>query len=286
MSTSYLNGQYITRKNAKISIEDRGFNFSDGVYEVFCFSNRNILDYKQHLKRLKRSLKEIKINFPFSNTSTLKLIIERLILINRINSGIIYLQITRGSSVRNHLFPENINSNIIINLYPEKDLSDVKKGIKVVTLPDLRWKRCDIKSISLLPNVLGKQSAKDLGVYEVWQTYGNEIISEGTTSNSFIVSKNNEIITHPSNYKILGGITRSNILKIAKKNKFKVLEKEFKLNQAYKSKEAFLTSSTVGILPVIKINQEVIGNGELGSVTKELMELFNSFLKKQIKKNE
>tara|TARA_A100001015_G_scaffold223936_1_gene252372 strand:- start:884 stop:1726 length:843 start_codon:yes stop_codon:yes gene_type:complete len=280
MGISYVNGRYVNKSEASISIEDRGFNFSDGIYEVIKFSKKKILNYERHLKRLKRSLKEIKIPLPFYNLNTLEIIIKKLIVFNPYKNGIVYLQITRGSSTRNHLFPQNTNLNIVINLYPQKDSSILKQGVDVITASDLRWKRCDIKSISLLPNVLGKQKAFDSGVYELWLTYDKNIISEGTTSNSFIVKDNNTILTHPKNNKILGGVTRESVISIARKNKINVLEKKFTINEAYKCKEAFLTSTTVGILPVKKIDNHLINNSVVGSITLKLMKLYESFLRK------
>ena len=280
MGISYVNGRYLHKSIANISIEDRGFNFSDGIYEVMNFSKKKILNYQKHIKRLKRSLKEIKIPLPFYNLSTLEIIIKKLISFNSYNSGTIYLQITRGSSNRNHLFPNNTKLNIVINIYPQKDLSSLKKGVDIITAPDLRWKRCDIKSISLLANVLGKQKAFDLGVYELWLTYNKGIISEGTTSNCFIVKNNNTILTHPKNNKILGGVTRESVIEIARKNKINVFEKEFTVNQAYKCKEAFLTSTTVGILPVKKIDDYSINKAIIGSITLKLMKLYEDFLRK------
>ena len=280
MGISYVNGRYLYKSIASISIEDRGFNFSDGVYEVMSFSKKNILNYQKHIKRLKRSLKEIKIPSPFYNLSTLEIIIKKLISFNSYNSGIIYLQITRGSSNRNHLFPKNTDLNIVINIYPQKDISSLKKGVDIITAPDLRWKRCDIKSISLLANVLGKQKAFELGVYELWLTYNKDIISEGTTSNCFIVKNKNTILTHPKNNKILGGVTRESVIEIARKNKINVFEKEFTVNQAYKCKEAFLTSTTVGILPVKKIDNYSINKAIIGTITLKLMKLYEDFLKK------
>ncbi len=279
MSISYVNGKYLSKDKATISIEDRGFNFSDGVYEVINFSEGKILNFKKHVQRLERSLSEIEIIFPFANKKILELIIEKLISFNYFDNGFIYLQITRGSSSRNHLFPLNTLPNIVISLYPKKNNKILERGVKVISSADLRWGRCDIKSVCLLANVLGKQMAYNKNVYEVWQTYNNGIISEGTTSNSFIVSKNQAIITHPKNNKILGGVTRDLVLEIAKKNKMKIQEREFKLKEVYNADEAFLTSTTVGILPVLKINDRTINNGIIGKVTKKLIELHKSYLK-------
>lgn len=281
MEISYLNGKFIPKVEAKISIEDRGFNFSDGVYEVIRFSNNVLFNYKKHITRLKNSLKSLDIKNPFKNIDSLKFIIFNLIDLNNIKSGFLYVQITRGTSIRNHVYPENIKPNIIISIFPEKKNIFIKHGVSVITSPDLRWKRCDIKSISLLPNVLGKLKAINTGNYEVWQTNANNQITEGTTSNSFIILKNNVIMTHPKNNHILGGVTRDVVIKIAKKNNFIINEKAFTVREAEKCKEAFLTSTTVGIIPVISINKKLISK-EPGCLTKNLIKLFNEDLRKQI----
>tara|TARA_E500000178_G_C17023037_1_gene756542 strand:- start:564 stop:1424 length:861 start_codon:yes stop_codon:yes gene_type:complete len=285
MSISYVNGRYLPKKNAKISIEDRGFNFSDGVYELIKFSNLFLLNFEDHTQRLENSLSSIEIVFPFSNKISLKIIINNLIKLNNFESGYVYVQVTRGTAKRDHKFPLNVKSNVIISIFPEKDYKDLLKGIKVKIFPDLRWSRCDIKSISLLPNVLGKEKAHKLGVYEIWQKNINSEITEGTTSNSFIVNHNDEIQTHPKNNNILGGVTRNLVIALAKKNDLKVKEKPFNVKEAYNCKEAFLTSTTVGILPVLSIDEMRISSGKPGEITKLLIAIFQKYQRKQSIKN-
>ena len=282
MQISFLNGQFISKHDAKVSIEDRGFNFADGVYEVINFKDLVLLNFSKHLKRLKRSLSETKIKSPFINMNSLHLIIKNLIHLNSVNEGFIYIQITRGTSQRNHLFPKNALANIVISLYPHKNFDILKKGVKVKLSSDLRWKRCDIKTISLLPNVLGKQLAHELGVYELWLINSKKKITEGTTSNAFIILDNGKILTHPKNNFILGGVTRDSVIEVAKQNKLELEEKAFTLSQAFSAKEAFLTSTTVGVLPVLSIDDKIISKGKIGSVTQKLMKLYDDYLSKQI----
>ena len=257
MTIYYVNGSYQSRSKALISVEDRGFNFSDGVYEVIGFTKQKLLNFKKHTIRLKRSLDNLNITHPFRNFKSLELIISNLINLNSTENGFIYLQITRGSAKRNHLFPNNVTPNVVIFTFANKDLKNLIKGVSVGISQDLRWLRCDIKSISLLPNLLEKQKASDKGFYEIWQSRNNHI-TEGSTSNAFIVNSKNVIFTHPANNLILGGVTRDCVISIAKSNGFLVKEKSFTINDIQKCKEAFLTSTTVGVLPVIKIDKCII----------------------------
>ena len=282
MQYNYLNGKFLNKNESKISTEDRGFNFADGIYEVIAFRKKNLLNYSKHINRLKFSLQSLKINSPFKNLSSLNFILKYLIEINFIENGFIYLQITRGSSERNHLYSSKLKSNLFISIFQTKNFSKYKKtGVKVITSNDIRWKRCDIKSISLLANVIGKQAAFRMKAYETWQKDKN-YITEGTTSNAFII-KNKKIFTHKKNNYILGGVTRDAVIEIIKKKKIKLVEKKFSIDDAFGADEAFLTSTTVGILPVIKIDNKKVSNGKIGSLTKELMFDYEVYLEKQIK---
>ena len=282
MSICYVNGSYEEKNSAMISIQDRGFNFSDGVYEVMSFFGNQVINFDKHVKRLAKSLDGLRIQKPLTNYKSLELILKKLIKLNKLNKGFVYLQITRGSSSRNHLFPKLSNPNIVIFTFTAKlDKKLIQSGVKVRLTEDLRWKRCDIKSISLLPNVLEKQNAFENGMYESWQKRNN-LITEGSTSNAFIVNRNGFIQTHPANNFILGGVTRDTLIEIAKKNKIKVIEKAFSSSDLFSSKEAFLTSTTAKILPVVKINEKTIGNGKPGQVTQALIKMYNELVKCQI----
>tara|TARA_B100001057_G_scaffold455260_1_gene501649 strand:+ start:720 stop:1571 length:852 start_codon:yes stop_codon:yes gene_type:complete len=281
MLTYYVNGSYLNKADALISVEDRGFNFSDGVYEVIAFNEKKLLNFNKHISRLKKSLGGISIKSPFFNFKSLELIILHLIDLNHLNKGFIYLQITRGSAKRNHLFPKKVKPNVIIFAFSNKNIDNLLKGVKVGTSEDARWLRCDLKSISLLPNLLEKQKAYERGLYEIWQKR-DSIITEGSTSNAFIVDSSNKILTHPKNNLILGGVTRDCVISLAKKNKILFEEKAFTMNDIKKCKEAFLTSTTVGVLPVIKIDNLIINNKKTGEITKKIINLYNQFLNNQI----
>ena len=257
MSFSYINGSYTNNIDAQISVEDRGFNFSDGVYEVIGFRKGKLLNFNRHLNRLSKSLIDLQISKPFTNQNSLKIIINHLLKLNDINNGFLYIQITRGTARRNHLFPNNIKPNVVIFTFSRGGLDKIKKGVNVGLTKDQRWMRCDIKSISLLANVLDKQKGHERGFFEVWQSRKN-FITEGTTSNAFIVNKKSQIYTHPKNNFILGGVTRDCVVEIAVKNNLKVIEKAFDINDIKNCNEAFLTSTTLGVVPVIKIEDIVI----------------------------
>ena len=277
METYFINGHYSHRHDANISVEDRGFNFADGVYEVIAFMNGKILNFEKHIKRLERSLNEIRINNPYDNMKSLEIIFKQLIKKNKILSGFLYLQITRGSATRKHEFPTKISPNVVIFCLNTKNNELLNQGVKVGLSDDLRWKRCDIKSISLLPNLLEKQKATENGFYEIWQTR-EDLITEGSTSNAFIVNSEDTILTHPANKFILGGVTRDCVIEIAKQQGLKLVEKSFSKNDLRSCNEAFLSSTTVGILPVIQVDNIVIKDGKPGKFTIELIKNYKKFL--------
>ena len=280
MSFCFINGSYEYQNEALISVEDRGFNFSDGVYEVISFRLNKLLNFDKHLKRLNYSLSELKIISPFSNYKSLNIISKYLLKINNLSDGFLYLQITRGTASRNHLFPKNPEPNIIIFTFANKNLEKIKNGVKICLNNDYRWLRCDIKSISLLSNVLEKQKGYERGFFETWLMRNNKI-TEGTTSNAFIINKKNQIITHPLNHKILGGVTRDNVLEIAEQNSIKVIEKPFNIKDIKDCSEAFLTSTTLGVIPVIQIEDMIINNKRVGLITKMLAHKYEEFLTRQ-----
>ena len=239
-------------------------------------------NYEKHIRRLNRSLLGLKIQKPMQNFKSLELVIKKLIKLNSSHEGFLYLQITRGTSSRNHLFPKSTKPNIVIFTFSVKvDKKMIQKGVKVRLTDDLRWKRCDIKSISLLPNVLEKQIAYEKGMYESWQKR-SEFITEGSTSNAFIVNEKGEIQTHPANNLILGGVTRDTVIEIAKNNKLTVKEESFSTSDLFLSKEAFLTSTTARVLPVIKVDNKKVSNGKPGRITKILIEKYDDLIKNQI----
>tara|TARA_A100001011_G_scaffold397646_1_gene499343 strand:+ start:5804 stop:6655 length:852 start_codon:yes stop_codon:yes gene_type:complete len=271
----YVNGDYKNFKEAEVHVEDRGYQFADGVYEVFAILNSKIVDYEGHIKRLYRSLKELRITSPIQKKSY-KFHINEIIKRNIIKDGLIYLQITRGVASRDFKFPKNSKSSIVIigkNIPSNYYRNSFNKGIKVKTTKDLRWKRVDIKSLNLLPPVLAKQNAVDNGFEEAWLLDEDDYITEGSSSNAWIV-KNKTVITRPVSNSILNGITRSTLIKSLKKIGYKFSERKFNLNDIKDADEAFITSATQFVMPVIAINNMRIGNGHVGEFAKLFKEIY------------
>ena len=276
---AYLNSKYINFKQAYIHIEDRGLQFSDSVYEVVSFFNDNLIDFNFHFYRLKYSLRQLNIKY-YPKKIVLKKIFNKLIKINKIKSGIVYLQITRGVQSRDHSYLNNLTPNVIIYVQkkPLNIISNKFKGEKAITYNDLRWKRRDIKSVSLLANVLAKSEASKKNAYEAI-LIDNGKITEATSSNVWII-KNKTLITHPANTDILKGITRETIKKIIKKNNLKLKEKSFTIKELYNADEVFITSSTSFVTPIIKIDSKIISKGKIGNISSQLAILYtNLFIK-------
>ncbi len=275
----YLNNKYINYKAANIHIEDRGFQFSDSVYEVIKVIKKKILDYDFHVRRLKYSTKELNFNFKLDKKKLYKIFIN-LIKKNKLNNGTIYLQVTRGVQNREHAYNKNLKPNIIIytnnknfNL-PNKNY----KGFKAITYPDIRWARPDIKTTSLLANILAATYASNKGAYEAIFFKGN-IITEAAHSNVWIIKKN-KIITHPANKEILKGVTRTVLINIIYSNGLILKEKKFTKKELYNADEVFITSSGSLITPIIQVDSSKINNGKIGTITKTLaLNLYKSIIK-------
>ncbi len=264
-SVSYVNGSYVDHSEARVSIEDRGYQFADGVYEVFAVINKKIVDYDDHLNRLFRSLKEISLVTPIAKDAYL-VHIRNLVRKNYITNGIIYLQISRGVASRDFKFPINTKPSIVITakrISMENYYEKFKRGIKVKITEDLRWKRVDIKTLNLLPPVLAKQEAIESGCDEAWMTDADGYITEGSSSNAWILIKN-KLITTPTSSSILKGITRTTLIRSLKNKNIQLIEKRFNKKDIKKSSEAFITSATQFVMPVIKIDNNKIGNGRVG----------------------
>jgi D-alanine transaminase len=265
----YLNSKYIPFKDAKIPIEDRGFQFSDSVYEVVKIINKKILDFDFHMRRLQFSTSELNFNFKV-NSELLKKIFENLIIRNKLSNGIIYFQITRGVQSREHAYKKNLKPNVIIYTAKKKFNLPNKnfKGFKAITYPDIRWGRPDIKTTSLLANIIASTEAKNKGAYETILVKGKKI-TEASHSNVWIV-KGKKIITHPANKEILKGVTRTVLINIIQSLGFKLIEKEFSLKELYNSDEIFITSSGSLITPITQIDNVKINNKKIGKITKVL----------------
>ena len=273
---AYVNGRYCNLNEQAVSIEDRGFQFADGVYEVIKVVDGRICDLERHLVRLERSLSELKLQQPMSRTA-LTLIVEETFKRNKIFNAIIYIQVSRGIAPRNHLFPKSPRSSLVVTVRraPFPSANEAGRGCSVVSAPDQRWARCDIKSISLLPNVLAKQAAHQQGSREAWLFDEDGFVTEGSSSNAYIIDSEGRLITRGLGSEILGGITRFNVLEIARTAGIEVIERAFTLEEAKSAREAFLTSTTSLIMPVVQIDDTVIANGVPGSLTLELQQRYN-----------
>ena len=215
---AYVNGLYVPHRDGAVHIEDRGFQFADGVYEVIAVRHGRLVDAEGHMKRLDRSLSEVRIAWPVARRA-LGFILAEVVRRNRVRHGMVYLQITRGVAPRNFPFPKNTPGSLVVTsrAMPPFDLAANLRGVEVVTMPDIRWKRPDIKSISLLPNVLGKQRAMESGAFEGWMLDAKGQVTEGTSSNAWIVTGKGELVTRPTaDNAILSGITRQAIITVAK----------------------------------------------------------------------
>ncbi len=272
---AYVNGRFLPIGRAEVAIEDRGYQFADGVYEVIKAVDGVPRDLERHLARLERSLAALRIPPPMS-ARALALVIGEALARNPIRKAIVYLQVTRGVAPRNHLFPHDARPSLVITVRRAPFPSDRERaeGVAVISLPDQRWGRCDIKSISLLANLLAKQQAAEAGCREAWLVDGEGRVTEGSASNAYIVDSEGRLVTHPSGPRILGGITRSVVLELAREAGIEVVERPFTLEEAKAAREAFLTSTTSLILPVTRIDERAVANGVPGSTTRHLARLY------------
>ena len=281
----FINGVYLEENNAKISIFDRGLLFSDSVYEVTAVIDNKLIDFPAHVLRLKRSLNELKIKNTFDKKYLLE-IHRNLLNKNPFSNkeGLIYMQVTRGSTERDFLIN---NSNIEPNIFAftqEKILTETiykDNGLKIITIEDLRWQRKDIKTTQLLFASLAKTEAHEKGADDAWLIDEDKYINEGTSNNAYIIDNDNNIITRNLSNKLLPGITRQTILEVAKKLKLTVNERPFTIDEAISANEAFISSASTLIAPVVKINNIIIGNGKIGPITGILRETYIKISKNQ-----
>ena len=277
---AYVNGRYLRHAEAQVHVEDRGYQFSDGVYEVILIKNGKMIDEEQHLERLKKSLSSLEINPPMKR-APMRHVMRELIKRNKFQNGIVYIQITRGVAAREHSFPKYSKPALVMTArrIATKTNDEIEAGVKVITIDDIRWKRCDIKSTSLLPNVLGKQTARRQGAYEAWMVDASGFVTEGTSTNAWIVTTDGKLITAELGSNILSGITRDTFIKIIHKLNYKLEERQFSVEEAKNAREAFFTSSTSFLTPVSEIDGVVIGNGRAGSVSMELIKAYDNYMK-------
>jgi D-alanine transaminase len=276
---AYVNGAYRRHAEASVHIEDRGYQFGDGVYEVCEICDGALVDETPHLARLQRSLAALRIVLPVS-VEALKIVMREIIARNRVHDGLAYIQVTRGVAPRDHGFPSQARASLVVSAKANDRRSGDSRaavGVKVIALPDERWRRPDIKSLQLLPNVLAKQSAREQGAYEAWLVDGQGRITEGSSTNAWILTKDGALVTRQTDQAILSGVTRATVIAALAAEGLRVEERPFTLEETYAAREAFLTSAGNGVLPVVAINDRAIGDGGPGATTLALREKFRRF---------
>lgn len=270
---AYVNGRYLSLNKAKVAVEDRGFQFADGVYEVCEVRGGRLVDESRHLARLNRSLGELRIAQPMS-TAALGVVLRETIRRNRVRDGIVYVQVTRGVARRDFPFPASQTRPSLVVTARNSNLKSLERvaveGIAVITVPDIRWRRVDIKSVALLPNVLAKQAARERGAREAWLVDPQGNVTEGGSSTAWIVSRDGKLITHPLGYDILPGVTRSVVIDMIEAQGLAFEERCFSVEEAYAAREAFITSASQIVLPVVSIDGRPVGNGAPGLIATAL----------------
>ncbi|OCC03318.1 D-amino-acid transaminase [Labrys sp. WJW] len=282
---AYVNGVYVPLRDACVHIEDRGFQFADGVYEVCEVFGGRLIDETRHLARLKRSLSELGIGMPVGE-GALKVILRETVRRNRVRNGLVYLQVTRGAARRDFVFPAADTPPTLVVTARSVDRSKAEagaaNGISVISLPDNRWERVDIKSTGLLPNALARQRAKERGAKEAWFVDKDGYVTEGAASNAWIITRENTLLTRPAESGILRGVTRTTLLDLARRDNLLVSERPFTLAEAKAAKEAFVTAATALVMPVVRIDDTVIGDGKPGALTARLRARFHEVAERSL----
>ena len=271
---AYVNGSYLPAAEATVSIFDRGFLFADGVYEVTAVLDGRLIDAKAHFARLERSLRELDMAWPVT-LDELYEVHRQLIVRNELHSGGVYMQITRGAAERDFAYP--VDTPTTLTAFTQaKELLDppaARTGVAVVTVPDIRWQRRDIKSIALLAQAMSKQAAVEKGAYEGWMVEDG-YVTEGTASSAFIVTADDRVVTRPLSHSILPGVTRAALMRLAEEAPVVIEERLFTPDEAYAAKEAFLTSSSSFVMPIVRIDDRPVGDGKPGPITQTLRRLY------------
>ena len=273
---AYVNGRYVPHREAAVHIEDRGYQFADGVYEVCEVARGHIVDVTRHLDRLDRSLRELRIDQPMSRKA-LEIVLREVVNRNRVVDGLVYVQVTRGVAGRDFLFPADTKPSLVMTakkVDPALAQRRAEGGIKVITVPENRWDRVDIKSVGLLPNVLAKQKAKEAGAQEAWFVDADGKVKEGGSSNAWIVTADGVMVTRPADHGILRGITRTTLFDVARKLGLTIEERGFSVDEAKAAREAFISSATTIAMPVVEIDGAPVANGHPGSVVLSLRAAF------------
>lgn len=270
----YVDGAYVERRDARVSVFDRGFLFADGIYEVCAVLDGKLVDNDAHLARLDRSLREIDLASPFSHEEVVA-VQRELVARNALREGLIYMQVTRGAADRDFAFPENASPTFVAFAQARRIIGSpqAETGVAVISVPDLRWARRDIKSIALLAQVLAKQQARKAGAAEAFMVEDG-FVTEGASSSAFIVTKSREIVTRPLSSALLPGCTRQAILALAQEREMTIVERAFTIEEACDAAECFFTSATAFVMPVVSLDARTIGQGRPGDATRRLRELY------------
>jgi D-alanine transaminase len=274
---AYVNGRYVPHNEASVHIEDRGFQFADGVYEVWAVMAGKLVELSGHMDRLERSLEELRISRPM-NRKALEVVLRETVRRNRVRDGLVYIQVTRGQARRDHAFPTPAVRPSVVVTARGLDFAVMEakaaKGVGVITQPDTRWGRCDIKTVGLLPNALAKQAAREAGAYEAWLVDDLGLVTEGSSTNAWIVDAEGRLRTRDTNANILRGITRASLIQLAREAGVELFEQPFSVDEAKAAREAFLTSASAFVTPVVSVDGSKIGDGKPGPVTARLRSLY------------
>jgi D-alanine transaminase len=273
---AYVNGRYVRHADAAVHIEDRGYQFADGVYEVCEVARGFIMDMTRHLDRLNRSLSELEIAWPMSRKA-LETVMCEVVRRNLVENGLVYLQVTRGAAPRDHVFPASARPAVVVTSKrtdPAAALKRAEAGLKVITVPENRWDRVDIKTVGLLPNVLARQKAKLAGAQEAWFVDPDGTVKEGAATNAWIVTRDGKLVTRPAEHGILRGITRTTLFDLAGKLGLEIEERGFTVAEAKAAREAFITAATTVVMPIVAIDGDPVANGHPGSVALSLRGAF------------
>jgi D-alanine transaminase len=277
---AYVNGRFVPHGQAVVHVEDRGFQFADGVYEVWAVFGGKLADYAGHMDRLDRSLDELRIERPMTRQA-LTAVLRETIRRNLVRDGLVYLQVTRGTAKRDHPFPNPpVAPSVIVTAKPVDQAAGearARNGVAVITRPDNRWGRCDIKTVGLLPNVMAKQAAREAGAAETWFVDELGFVTEGSSTNAWIVDKDGVLLTRDTNANILRGITRKSLLAIAREAGVEMAERPFSVEDAKGAREAFFTAASAFVTPVVSIDGARIGTGAPGPVATRLRKLYLDF---------
>lgn len=275
---AYVNGSYVPHGEAAVHIEDRGYQFADGVYEVCEVRGGRLVDETRHMERLERSLGELRIAMPMDRRP-LGMVLRETVRRNRVRDGLVYLQVTRGVARRDHAFPKAGTPPALVvtakNIDPSKGEASAAKGVKVISVADNRWERVDIKSVGLLPNCIAKQTAREAGAYEAWLVDEDGFVTEGSSTNAWIITKDGALVTRFADTGILKGITRTTIFDLCAREGLRIEERKFTIEEAQGAREAFLSSATTIVMPIVEIDGRPVGNGAPGSIATELRSKFH-----------